>query len=229
MKKVFIVLLIGLLMLCVTACGDTSEPVVNNTTAATTTSTTLSSDPRLTIADVQAAPVTDESLFKVREIEGGVTITKFTGTNEIVVIPETVGGKKVVAISGNSFANNTTMRGIKIADSIHTLGEASFVNSSALEIVIMGSGMKTLSRNCFAGCDKLTTAVLNDGLESITCAFGGASFKRVEMPSSIKHLDYPIVAHSQREFCVIVAEAGSYVEQYVKENGEKQGLVFEAK
>jgi len=54
---------------------------------------------------VKNAPVTDASKFEYEEVEGGISITDYTGDDEIVVIPEIIDGQKVVEIGSSAFAN----------------------------------------------------------------------------------------------------------------------------
>lgn len=235
MKKIFACLLICVLMLSLVACGDNAADNKEDTSGAdngTTESTPANNEKEdnksLTVDDVKNAPVTDESLFRVTDVEGGVAITGFTGKDEIVVIPETINGKTVVVIGGSSFVNKDFIRGIKIADTVRTVSKSAFVNCFGLEVAVMGKGVKLLDQTSFSMCNNLKTVELNDGLEEISRAFICENLKELEIPSSVTKLLMPVTGFKAEKF-VIIGETGSYAEQYVKEKGEKEKLVFQAK
>ena len=115
-KKILLSLLCGILVLGVaTGCGNKENNSgdnnsTNNSTVENNNSTTTS---EITIDSVKNAKVTDASKFDYREVEGGIAITDYEGTDEIVVIPETIDGQTVVSIDRNAFVNNDTMKGLK--------------------------------------------------------------------------------------------------------------------
>ena len=88
---------------------------------------------------------TDESLFTTASNGGNLTITKFNGDRDIdtIVIPDTIGGKKVVSIAANAF------------------------KFSNVKKVILSKNIMFVEDNAFASCKKLETFVMFDSLVDI--------------------------------------------------------------
>lgn len=80
---------------------------------------------------VQAADVdTDVSNFKWTEnSDGTLTITGYTGTDETVVIPSEIDGKKVKNIGGQSFDNCQTIKHVIISEGIININNKIFSGS----------------------------------------------------------------------------------------------------
>ena len=85
-----------------------------------------------------------------------VTITKYTGTETAVTVPETIAKLPVTVIGSNAFAGNTVMTTVAIPDSVTALNGASFRGCTALETVSFGAGsqLKYMWTNVFEGCGK---------------------------------------------------------------------------
>ena len=57
---------------------------------------------------------------------GTVMLTKYTGSEEEVVIPSEIDGKAVTVIGDYAFFKNQTMRSVRIPDGVYILGYACF-------------------------------------------------------------------------------------------------------
>ena len=80
------------------------------------------------------AKVSDVSDFEyVLESDGTVSIERYNGSDEFVVIPETIEGRPVTTVADNAFLNNTEMKKVLINKNIRTLKDMAFVRCSALE------------------------------------------------------------------------------------------------
>lgn len=76
--------------------------------------------------------VTDASCFKFETVgENEVKITEYVGADNIVVIPEEIGGAAVVALGEAAFAN-ATVRAVYVPDSVRALEKGAFAGASAL-------------------------------------------------------------------------------------------------
>lgn len=183
---------------------------------------------QITIEDVRKAEETEASLFEYSEIDGGIAITGFTGSNNIVVIPENIEGKKVIAIGDNAFVNNKTIEGIRLNESTVDIGANSFENCAALKIVLFGSSTKNIKEFAFNGCSNLSEVVLNDGLETIgMLSFGYTNMKELRIPSSVTLLDIPFTGNEDQTL-TIISTSGSEAEKYVEYDGENFNLEFKA-
>lgn len=235
-KKILLSLLCGVMVLGVaTGCGNkennngdnnsTNNPTVeNNQNESTTTG-------EITINSVKNAKVTDESKFDYREVEGGIAITDYEGTDEIVVIPETIDGQTVVDIDRNAFANNDTMKGLRIANTVRSIGYGACGNCTELQVLISGTSLKSIEDYAFNNT-KLEFVELNDGLETLEIGcFAMTHLKEIKIPSSVININLPLLVDevNNNGTITVIGEVGSAAEKYVQEKGEEYHLVFQAK
>lgn len=236
MKRLLALFLIMAMAFALVACGkednQKDDNLVNGDNDGTITDNSdsdNSNEKTVSIESVKKAKETDASLFKYEDVADGVSITGFTGSDEIVVIPLSIDGKSVVSIEKYAFVNNSNIRGLKISDSVHTIGSAAFMNCVELEVFVSGSGLKKLDSYCFNACTKLRDVELNQGLESMIQCFSFADISTIEIPSSVTEMFVPFSAPKADYYITIIAEKGSYAEQYVNENGVEYNLIFQAK
>lgn len=85
----------------------------------------------------------DASLFKTKTAGGSVTITGYTGNEEMVVVPEKIGGKPVTAIAAGTF------------------------KGKSFTTLVLPKSLKTVSAGAIADCASLTTLYMHDNIESI--------------------------------------------------------------
>ena len=107
-KPLALLLLTALLITPLTGCNKTNE---NKTDAIATTTSNI---PAYNAAD--ANPASDFE-YTVGE-DGGITITKYIGTDPDVVIPEQIDGKDVTVIGGGAFQKNLTLHSIAMASTV---------------------------------------------------------------------------------------------------------------
>lgn len=227
MKKIISIALVMLLLLSCTACGskdatDGKEPAAEKTSvnlgdSKDNTEPNKDSTKPITVSDVKNHAVSPESDFScIENAAGGLSILAYLGSDDIVVVPETINGKPVLKIDDRVFAEKP-IKGIKLADSVETIGYISFAFCSNLEVVICGSGLKSIGEAAFQACGSLREVELNEGLESIgTVAFSmNVSLKEIVIPSSVTTIDGSFMMVS-KDF-KIIGKAGSAAEAYAAE------------
>ena len=140
----------------------------------------------------------------------GLYINEYRGSDEVIYIPETIGGQAVQGLGLNAF-KSCTAREIHVPDSVQlicawafsgcknletvTLPEkvrqlqlASFENCTALKYVNLPSNMETIEMDMFKGCTSLESIHIPDGeIKSINSSgFSGCtSLKDVYIPQSL--------------------------------------------
>lgn len=88
------------------------------------------------------------------ELDGSITIIKYRGNEENVILPSQIDGKTVSSIGNNSF------------------GEGAFSNCTSVVTVTIPEGVTTLEDNAFYGCYRLRDIHLPKSLTLIrNCAF----------------------------------------------------------
>lgn len=80
--------------------------------------------------------------------EDGVIITSFNSDYETVTVPETVGGKKVIAIAAGAFTNKTVTTLI-LPKTLQKIEDGAFVGCSKLETLYFPNSIYELSDNIF--------------------------------------------------------------------------------
>lgn len=166
-------------------------------------------------------PVTDESCFSARPVEGGLEIDGYKGNDLVVVVPEIIGGEPVVGI-GTYGISNAEMEGIVLPDTVTYIGTAAFLNDMNLKYIDLGSGLKKIEDKVFTSCSSLKQVIFPDGMETV----GSRPFNRndsieeIYVPESVVNIgESGIVNMETCPNAVIVTPAGSAAETAAKENG----------
>ena len=123
--------------------------------------------------------------YYVSTVDGISTaiINGYTGSDEIVSIPEEIGTYSVTAISDSAFAYNSTLTDVVIPDTVTKIGASAFRRCTNLKSITFGSNLESIGAYAFqeSGLESLT---LPDSL--ISCgsdAFGDCeSLKSVYIP-----------------------------------------------
>lgn len=233
MKRIIILTLTILMTLILPACGkdtgDQNNKEPNDDKTTITQKDELYSEREISIDDVRNAQETDASLFEYIEVDGGVSIIGFKGTEEIVVIPEKIDDKLVVSIGNNAFINQKTITGLRFNESMMDIGANACENCSNLRIVLFGKSVKNIAEFAFNGCTSLEQVDLNEGLETMgMLSFGNTNMSELYIPGSVLLIDMPFTAKEGKKLTIISIE-GSEAEKYVSLDGESFNLEFKVK
>lgn len=177
----------------------------------------------ITVEALEEYPVTDGKyfLYDISDSGNGIRVYDYTGTNDIVVIPEEINGKKVEQVAGYTFANDSFVRGVVIPETVTSLYET-FINNTKIEVVI-AKGVTDLGYATFCNCASLKYLILSDKLTTIGEAAISACEALIELyiPATLTQMDQ----NSKAMFLylcdkvTIYGEAGSYIETVCQEKG----------
>lgn len=92
---------------------------------------------------------------------GTVEITKYTGTDEKVVIPSTINGKKVTSIGHGAFMECINIEKITIPDSVTTIDYNAFSDCPNLVSITIPCNVTSIGAYSFNGCEKLTSITVD--------------------------------------------------------------------
>ena len=120
------------------------------------------------------------------------TITKYNGNDTAILLPSTLGGYPVTAISDNAFSKNTKLSTVCFSDSITTIGSSVFQNCTALTNVYLPNTLVTIGSYAFSGCTSLDSFTFPNGLKTIeSYAFSGCTgFTEAVLPDSVTSIGY---------------------------------------
>lgn len=129
---------------------------------------------QIPVSDVEAVVTTSD--FQME----GSKLLKYTGTAEVVSIPDNVKeigeeafagndnlvkvtiGEKVEKIDYRAFADCDNLRTIKVGDSVKEIETAAFSNNEALKNVSLGASVREIGSGVFAGCSRLSGLSLSE-------------------------------------------------------------------
>ena len=95
------------------------------------------------------------------------TITKYTGSDTAIILPEKLGGYPVTAVGASAFQNNKTLQTVLCSGAITTLGEHAFTGCVSLATVTLPNALTVIHRWAFDGCTALESIVLPDSITTI--------------------------------------------------------------
>ena len=181
----------------------------------------------------------DDYLYK--EAGGGITLQKYTGSADVIIIPETIDGLPVKRIHEKCFYNHTEILKVVLPDTMRTIEYEAFYGCSNLREInfpeglyetggwafaytgiteaVLPSTMKKLGYGTFYNCSKLTDVVLPAGVRSI----GEDTFhkcirlKSVTIPA--EEIEIHLDAFESGSKTTIIGVPGSYAEKYANAMG----------
>lgn len=98
---------------------------------------------------------------------GDVTITRYIGASENVVLPETIEGYPVKKVDNSAFAFCDQVVNVLISGEVTSIGDFAFQECSSLSSVIIGDNVTSIGNYAFYLCTKLTNITISDNLTII--------------------------------------------------------------
>ena len=184
MRKTFLILLsIALLITCLSGCDTEGTASEAASSEADITSENASSE-----ADVSQLVETpaEEFLYEINE-NGKISITKYKGNEESLIIPKEIDGKEVECLKTSAFENDTKLVTVTIPDSVTTLYPGVFLGCTSLVSVKLSENLKVIGSGAFKGCTSLNNIVLPQSLIRIDdIAFSNCNaLKSITIPKNI--------------------------------------------
>jgi hypothetical protein len=105
--------------------------------------------------------------FAYTNNNGAISITGYTGTNVVVIIPSMIDGLPVTSISSNAFYMASTLTSLTIPDTVTNIGTTAFGYCGGLTNLVLGNGVKTIEDGAFGGCTSLPSVSLPDSVVSV--------------------------------------------------------------
>lgn len=113
-----------------------------------------------------------------------VMITKYTGSDKDVKIPESYENYKVTVL-GRSLFNGKDVTSVEIPDTVKEIQDYAFSSNRSLKSVKLPKNLETIGTNAFFNCASLESIELPASLKEIgVYAFSAAGLKSVTIPES---------------------------------------------
>ncbi len=109
----------------------------------------------------------DTDDFDVRRVGENLVITAYGGADTAVVIPAQIGGRTVVGLDSEAFAENSSIRSITIPETITELADEQFSICTSLQQVHLSEGLTKIGVSAFYGCTSLRSIVIPDSVTTI--------------------------------------------------------------
>ena len=120
--------------------------------------------------------------------EEGAEITEYEGTDEILEIPDSAGGKPVTRIADNAFASKKTLKEVVLPDTVTEIGSEAFFADSELTKIVLPGNLKTIGISAFRRSG-LSEIEIPQSVESIgRAAFADTALSSVTLPDQIRSI-----------------------------------------
>ncbi|MGN0442312.1 MAG: leucine-rich repeat protein [Acutalibacteraceae bacterium] len=126
--------------------------------------------------------------FERIEKKDGITITKYRGSEETVVIPETIEGKPVRVIGDSAFKYNSDVKHVILPENLRVIAINAFSYCTNLENVEIPHGTEEIGVLSFFSCSKIQKMIIPDSVKEIgSYAFGDCkNLREVVIPDSVQ-------------------------------------------
>lgn len=119
--------------------------------------------------------------------ENSAVISKYTGNESSVIIPESVNGYPVTEIGNSAFKGNFSLKNAEIPDSVKIIGDYAFNDCTGLESITIPESVEKIGRSAFFYCTRLENVNVSDGIKTIGdgAFFGCYSLKSFKITESV--------------------------------------------
>ena len=154
-----------------------------------------------------SASAEDNGVLSWTESENGVTINGFVDgvTMTSLEIPDTLGGKPVVAIGLTAFREETELESVVIPKGVTMIGAQAFKGCSSLKHVELPEGLVQISSSAFRNC---------------------AALLEIKVPESVTDIQSKALGYQESDPIsgfTIYGKAGTAAETYVKNENARNG------
>ena len=105
--------------------------------------------------------------FEYSQVESGIILTKYLGSEESPAIPSEIGGTPVIEIGDGCFRGKLCLKKVTVPEGITRIGDYAFEAASALRKIYLPDSLREIGDGAFSGCGNLSLVDLQDGVERI--------------------------------------------------------------
>ncbi len=175
------------------------------------------------VVETTAEYTSNTDYLYIKNEDGTIAISGYTGSNSILTVPDTVDGLKVTAIGDHAFEANWDLEEIVLPEGITYIGESAFMDCGKLKSVTIPETTVTIRRAAFASCSALDNVVVPASVaEIMEETFSGCgSLKNLTIAStSVIYESWGLDSEVMPDL-VITCPEGSQISTWAKENSFK--------
>lgn len=159
--------------------------------------------------------------FEYEIVDGRAVVTKYTGPDGAVEIPDELGGAPVGEIGFYAFEAKFGVTSVKLPETVTVIGESAFMDCAGMTEINIPAAVTTVERGAFAACTslesvRLPAAVVRVDEEAFTACTAMKTLY-IENPD----LEYANWGLEELPDLLISAPEGSAVSSWVTEKGFK--------
>lgn len=126
----------------------------------------------------------------ITNADNTITITGYTGSNGVVIIPDTIDTFPVVSIADWAFYNSTNVTTVMISSNVFNIGNYTFYDCTGLANVTIPDSVTNIGISAFAGCLSLTHMSIPGSITSISDSIfqNCTSLASVSVPDSVAEI-----------------------------------------
>jgi hypothetical protein len=113
-----------------------------------------------------ALPAVMRAQFTFTTNNGAITITGYTGSNGVVMIPSTIGGLPVTSVGDWAFYASSVTN-VLIPDTVSNVGDGAFFNCESLTNVTLGNSISNIGDWAFGFCPSLISVCCRGNTPSL--------------------------------------------------------------
>lgn len=125
------------------------------------------------------------------EGEDGIVLCEYNGTQERLVIPDTVEGTPVTLIAPDCCHGNDFLTEVTVPEGVDVIGSHAFAECVSLRRAHLPDTLVRMDPGCFAECHDLAEVRLSPQMEIIQMSafYGCKALKRITLPDSVREID----------------------------------------
>lgn len=157
--------------------------------------------------------------FEYELIDGSAVITRYTGSDESVEVPETIEGVPVTKIGFYAFEAKYGVTSVLLPETTEYIGEGAFMDCADLECINIPETVKGIDGGAFGGCANLRSLVIPKNTEYVREETFTACEGLVSITINNPDLEYESWGLEELPDVVIFAPEGSAVCKWAAEKG----------
>ncbi len=173
------------------------------------------------VVETTAEYTSNTDYLYIKNDDGTIAISGYTGSNSILTVPDTVDGLKVTAIGDHAFEANWDLEEVILPEGITFIGESAFMDCGSLKSVTIPDTAVTIRRAAFASCSSLDNVIIPESVaEIMEETFSGCgNLKNLTIESSsVIYESWGLDIETMPDL-VITCPDGSSISEWANENG----------